>query len=127
MKVKESVQRMRMKPCGAVLLAVALGGCATALDTFGDPYVAPGKFHFLRCEDLGKQIGTDESRNQELRVLMERASTGAGGTAVNWFVYQPDLQRVESELRLLRRTAAEKQCGPETTKAAPKPDVGPLH
>lgn len=112
---------------GAMLIAAALGGCAAALDTVGDPFVAPGKFQFLRCEDLAKRITAAESRNQELHALMERASTGTGGTAVNWLVYQPDLQSVEAELRLLRRTAAEKNCGPEVTKAAPKSDIGPLH
>jgi hypothetical protein len=118
---------MRMKPYGAVLLAAALGGCSTVADTFGDPYVAPGKYQFLRCEDLAKPLATAEARNQELHALMERAATGGGGTAVNWFVYEPDLKGVEADLRLLRQTAAEKKCGPEITKAAPKTDVSPLH
>ncbi len=112
---------------GAMLIAAALAGCATVLDTVGDPNVAPGKFQFLRCEDLAKQIRAAQSRGQELHALMDRASTDTGGTAVNWFVYQPDLQGVEAELRLLQRTAAEKNCGPEVTKASPKSDIGPLH
>jgi hypothetical protein len=88
------------------------------MQTVGDPYVAPGKYQFLRCEDLGPEIATNETRTQQLRALMARSGAGAGGTAVNWFVYQPDLQSAEASLRLLKQTAAEKRCSPEVLKAA---------
>jgi len=40
---------MRTRLGAAMLLAAAFGGCA---ETIGDPYVAPGKFRFLRCPDI---------------------------------------------------------------------------
>jgi hypothetical protein len=119
---------MRLPPCAAVLLVSALGGCATAYETVGDPYVSPGKFNFLRCEDIAKRLAVAESRDRELRGLMVRANDGIGGGAVNVFVYTPDLLGVDAELRLLRRTAGEKRCADDAPKAPnPKTDIAPVH
>ena len=51
------------------------------------------------------------------------ASAGTGGTAVNMFVYRPDYQSVQSELRQLREAAAEKKCPDGTPKPETKGDV----
>ena len=115
---------MRIKLGTAALLAASLGGCAASLNVIGDPFVAPAKFQFLRCEDIAKRLVTTRAREQELRVLMDRASTDTVGPAVNVLVYQPDYQTVQSELRQLHEAAVEKQCPDETRKAGPKGDVG---
>jgi hypothetical protein len=118
---------MRMKFGTAALLAASLGGCATSLNV--DPFVAPAKFQFLRCEDIAKRLISTEARERELRGLMDRASTDTGGAAVNMLVYQPDYQTVQSELRQLHEAAVEKQCPnearkvDETRKTGPKSDV----
>src|SRR5262249_3991382 len=114
---------MRMKLGTAALLAASLGGCSTSLNIIGDPFVAPAKFQFLRCEDIAKRLVTTQAREQELRAMMDRASTGTGGATVNMLVYQPDYQTVQSELRQLHEAAVEKQCPDETRKAGPKGDV----
>jgi hypothetical protein len=57
---------------------------------------------------------------------MERANNGTGGVAVNVFVYGPDLEGIDAEMRLLRRTAGEKRCGEAVTKP-PKVEIAPLH
>ena len=116
---------MRLTPC-ALLVAAALGGCASAYETVGDPYVSPGKFNFLRCEDIAKRLADAQGRERELRALMDRANSGTGGGAVNLFVYGSDLEGVEAELRLLRRTAGEKRCGEAVTRT-PKVEIAPLH
>jgi hypothetical protein len=120
------LMRMRTRLGAAMLLAAALGGCA---ETFGDPYVAPGKFRFLRCPDIAARQDTAEARHTELLALMERSGAGVGGGAVNTFVYGPDLNNVEAELRALQQTAAEKNCPVNTTKAPgkPEPGMGPIH
>jgi hypothetical protein len=114
---------MRMELGMAALLAASLGGCATSLDVISDPFVAPAKFQFLRCEDIAKRLVTTKTREQELRILMNRASADMGGSAVNVLVYQPDYQTVQSELRQLHEAAVEKQCPDDTHKVVPK--VGP--
>jgi len=112
-----------------MLLAAALGGCAGVMETVGDPYVAPGKFRFLRCPDIAARLDTAEARHKELLALMERSSAGTGGGAVNMFVYGPDMNNVEAELRALRQTAADKNCPANVTKVPdkPEPGMGPIH
>jgi hypothetical protein len=116
---------MRMKLGTAALFAASLGGCATSLNVVSDPFVAPAKFQFLRCEDIAKRLVATQTREQELRGLMDRASTDTGGSAVNMLVYQPDYQTVQSELRQLREAAVEKQCPDETRKAEETRKTGP--
>jgi hypothetical protein len=116
---------MRMKLGTVALLAVSLGGCSTSLNVVGDPFVAPAKFQFLRCEDIAKRLVATEVRERELRGLMDRASTDTGGSAVNLLVYQPDYQTVQSELRQLREAAVEKQCPDEPRKADEARKTGP--
>ncbi len=120
---------MRKRLGGAILLAAALGGCAGVMQTVGDPYVAPGKFRFLRCPDLAARFDTAEARHKELLALMERSGSGVGGSAVNTFVYGPDVNNVEAELRELQQTAAEKNCPTNVTKVPgkPEPGMGPIH
>ena len=67
---------------------------------------------------------TAEARHKELL-----APPGVGGGTVNAFVYGPDLNNVEAELRALQQTAAEKNCPVNTTKAPgkPEPGMGPIH
>lgn len=91
-------------------LSTILGGCATSFNVVGDPFVAPAKFQFLRCEDIAKRLVESQRRERELRLLMDRAETGTGGAAVNMLVYQPEYQTVQSELRQLREAAVDKQC-----------------
>jgi hypothetical protein len=121
--------RTRTRLGGAVLLAATLGGCAGLTATVGDPYVAPGKFSFLRCPDLATRLQTAEARHRELLALMERSSSGVGGSAVNMFVYRPDMDGVEAELKALKATAAEKNCSDDDLKSPPKPEPGitPIH
>jgi len=110
---------MRTKLGAAVLIATVLGGCATSVNVVGDPFVAPAKFQFLRCEDIAKRLVDTQKRERELRALMDRAATGVGGGAVNMFVYEPDYQTVQSELRQLREAAVDKRCAAEAEKTAP--------
>jgi len=108
-------------------MASALAGCASAANVVGDPLVAPAKFQYLRCDDIGKRLVNSQARERELRTLMDRANTGTGGGAVNALVYGPDLHTVQSELRQLHQAAIDKRCSNDVVKAAPKADVGPLH
>jgi len=116
-----------MKACAAVLVAAALAGCSTIADTMGDPYIAPGKFQFLRCDDIGKRLVTAQAREQELHALMDRAGGDTGGATISWFVYQPDLRGVEAELRALRIAAGEKRCADGVAKPAPDAALSPVH
>ena len=111
---------MRIKPGKAALavlpaasLVAALGGCASSyFNAVSDPFVAPKKFQFLRCEDIAKRLVPTQAREQELRTLMDRSAAGTGGSTVNLLVYQPEYQTVQSELQQLKQEATEKNCPP---------------
>jgi hypothetical protein len=113
---------MQMKPGIAKFVAVSiagpivtsLGGCTSTVSMVSDPFVAPRKFQYLRCEDIAKRLVGTSNREQELRTLMDRSSAGAGGSTVNLFVYQPEYQQVTSELQQLKEAQVEKQCPPQT-------------
>jgi hypothetical protein len=109
-----------------MLLAAALGGCA---ETFGDPYVAPDKFRFLRCPDIAARQDTAEARHTELLALMERSGAGVGGGAVNTFVYGPDLNNVEAGAAGVAANCGREELPRHTTKAPgkPEPGMGPIH
>lgn len=57
---------------------------------------------------------------------MDRAATGTGGGVVNIVVYGPELDQVEAELIVLRRTAGEKRCEADV-KIRAAPQLPPLH
>src|SRR5262249_11688102 len=118
---------MRMKLGTAALLAASLGGCSTSLTVIGDPFVAPAKFQFLRCEDFANRLVTTQARKQEVRIMMNRASTDTGGSAVNLLVYQPDYQTVQSELQQLHEAAVQKHCPDEARKVGHKGEVAKPH
>src|ERR1700758_3945319 len=69
--------------CAAVLLAMVLAGCSTVMDSVGDPFVQPGKYDFLRYQEIAQQLAGQEARSKELHELMDKANTGFGGSAVN--------------------------------------------
>jgi hypothetical protein len=112
---------MRMKPGMAAFVAVSiagpivasLSGCASTVSMVSDPFVAPQKFRYLRCEDIAKRLVSTRKREQELHTLMDRSGAGAGGSTVNLLVYQPEYQQVTSELQQLKEAQVEKQCPPE--------------
>jgi hypothetical protein len=125
-----------------MLCALALAGCSTVVDTVGETFIQPGKYNFLRCQEIAQQITGMEARSKELHELTDRANASAGGPAVNMLVYGPDLREVDASLRLLRKTSGEKRCdddkapGKETAKIPIAPpatpagatgNLGPLH
>jgi hypothetical protein len=104
----------------ATLMVLTLVRCTsafdTAVDSVGEPFVQPGKFNFLRCQDLVVQADAQEKRVKELHELIERSGDGVGAGAVNVFVYGPDLKEAESMLRLAHKTQTEKGCDKNNSK-----------
>ena len=91
---------------------LALAGCSGGLGGVytGDFWVQPGKYEFLRCQDLAQRSVGLSNRERQLVGLMERANQEAAGPIVNAMVYSADLAQVRSDLALLQRTMQEKGC-----------------
>ena len=94
---------------GLLVAGVTLAGCA--LDEGpGQLAVDPGRYQFYHCNDLATRMGALQSRENELRSLIAKASEGGGGTVIGALAYRADYEAVLSEQKMLQRTAAEKKC-----------------
>ena len=108
------------------LIVLGLGGCTAVNGYLGDQSIEPGKFQYLRCNDIAERLKSNEDRRIQLQALMERAATGSGGTLVNLLVYRPELDQVDAEINLLHRAAGEKRCAADVS-ATTVPQIAPLH
>jgi hypothetical protein len=102
----------------AFLASAFLAGCAStgdnALTSTGNNtltlFADPGKFQYSSCEQLARQRKSLSTREQELRLLMDRAEQGTGGALINVFAYKADYTAVNEEIRVLENTARSKNC-----------------
>jgi hypothetical protein len=101
------------------VLAPPLGGCAANLD-LGILYAAPGKYDYLRCEDLAPRLANSVAREKQLVELMNRANQDVAGPVVNLVTYSTDLAQVRADQKNLRQAAVDKKCG-NIEPADPKP------
>jgi hypothetical protein len=98
----------RMRHLAACLLTGGLlAGCSTSTFTV---FADPGKYEYYSCEQIGAQIKSWSSREQELRALMDKAGQGAGGAVVNLLAYRADHAAATEELKVLDATARSKNC-----------------
>lgn len=112
---------------GAMFMAL-LGGCTSSIEEGGQSFfVQPGKFDFLRCQDIAARITSTSAREKELASLSERAKQGVGGQAISAMVYGADMQQVRADLELLQRTAREKNCNNTNPPAHNPAEVAPIH
>jgi len=102
----------------AFLAGAFLAGCASTgdnpLTSTGNNtltlFADPGKFQYSSCEQLARQRKSLSTREQELRLLMDRAEQGAGGALVNVFAYKADYTAVNEDIKVLESTARSKNC-----------------
>jgi hypothetical protein len=94
-----------------VAATVALGGC-TGLGTDGVASLAvdPARYEGYHCKDLVSQWEGLVAREKQLRNLIDKASDGGGGTVVATVAYRGDYATVLEQQKVLKRTAAEKNC-----------------
>jgi len=98
--------------------AVALSMCAAAVvlagcgfnDGPGALIVDPGRYSVYHCNDLVAQWKVLQTRQKELRGLMDKASEGGGGTVIGTLAYRTDYETVLTQRKLLQREAADKKC-----------------
>jgi hypothetical protein len=92
------------------LLTPWLSGCAANLD-LGMLYAAPGKYDYLRCEDLPARLASAIAREKQLTDLMKRANQDVAGPVVSAVAYSADLAQVRADQKVLRQAAIDKKCG----------------
>lgn len=95
------------------LVGGALSGCGTGLGVgngAGAWLVEPGKFDGYHCNDLVTRWQADNTREKELRNLMDKASQAPGGGMIGQLTYRTDYESVQTEKRILQQQATEKNC-----------------
>ena len=108
---RPSVVRLVARGAGAFVAAAFLAGCAAAtggnsLTVFADP----GKYQFSSCENLAAQRKTWAGKEQELRLLMDKAEQSSGGAVVNLLAYRADYAAATEELNVIENASRAKNC-----------------
>src|SRR5262249_29336332 len=103
---------MRIPPFVALILPALLAACATELQNplIGGFYADPGKYEFYSCEQLLPQRTFYQNREQQLKLLMDKARQGTGGAAISVVAYQGEYTATQDELKVIDATARLKKC-----------------
>jgi hypothetical protein len=105
-----------------LLVAGLVSGCSSSggLSTL---MVDPAHYSVYHCDGLATRLKALQAREQELSNLMLRASEGAGGALIGNLTYRADYENAVGEEKVLRRTAADKNCDlpPPAPPASPTP------
>jgi hypothetical protein len=90
-----------------VLAAAAVAGCGGGV---GSLMVDPGLYSAYHCNDLVGAWNNLVKREKDLRGLIDKAREGGGGTVIGAVAYRGDYETVLAREKVLKRTAAEKNC-----------------
>jgi hypothetical protein len=91
----------------AIFLAAGTAGCSTSIDTY---LVDPGQYSAYHCNQFAGRLKALQTRETDLRNLMEKASEGGGGTLIGGMSYRAEYEKAVGEEKVLRRSAADKKC-----------------
>jgi hypothetical protein len=101
---------MRVASVVALIFPAFLAACASALENPFTVFADPGQYEFLNCEQLAAQRTARKAREQELKLLMDRAEQSAGGAFVNLIAYKSDYVTAQEDLKVIQATARVKKC-----------------
>ena len=101
---------MRRAPFAALIFPVLLAACGTAIETPFTVFADPGKYEFYSCDQLVPQRKLWESKEKELKLLMDKAKQSTGGSAISVVAYQGDYVNAREELKVIDATARAKKC-----------------
>jgi hypothetical protein len=96
---------------GLLLACVALAGCSSiGGDSPMTIFADPGKYQYNTCEQIANQRKSMQSREQELRQLMDKAEQSTGGGVVSVLAYKADYVAATEEIKVLESAARAKNC-----------------
>ena len=94
----------------ALFAASCLAGCASTSQNSVTFFADPGQYEFSSCQTLAGQRKMWEKRQQDLKLLMDKAEKSPGGGVVNVLAYQGDYTTASEQLKLVERAARQKNC-----------------
>lgn len=118
----------RLRGFGALLVllasAAALCGCAGMSETVAPAFADPGKYELYDCKQLEAERKSLASRTADLKKLMDKAETGAGGAVVSELAYRNDYVSVRGQAQLAEDAWRRNKCR-ETPPEAAAPAAPP--
>src|SRR2546430_17605219 len=101
---------MRVAPFVALIFPTFLAACASsALESPFTVFADPGQYEFLNCEQLAPQRTARKAREQELKLLMDRAEQSTGGDFGHLIAYKADSGAAQEGLKGIGATPRRKQ------------------
>ena len=73
-------------------------------------FADPGEYSFYNCDQLAAQRTGWKAKEQELKLLMDKANQGTGGAVVNVIAYQGEYVAATERLKVIEMTARNKNC-----------------
>lgn len=95
------------------LAGAALSACSAMSDNPFTPFADPGSYAYHNCDQIAGLQTSFRTREQELRLLMDKAEQSTGGAIVNVIAYQAEYAKARDELKVLEATARSKNCKPK--------------
>ena len=100
----------RVAIAGVFLAGAVLVGCSSTGDNPITIFADPGQYQYSTCEQLAGQRKYWTGREQEIRLLMDKADQGAGGAIVNVLAYKADYVAATEQIKLVEAAARSKNC-----------------
>jgi hypothetical protein len=103
---------MRILPFVTLLLPALLAGCASEISSplMGGPFADPGKYEFHSCDQIAANRKSVVDKLEKLKLLMDKAESGTGGTVISVIAYKGDYIAAQDELKVIDATARDKKC-----------------
>lgn len=118
----------RLSGFGALLVllasAAALCGCAGISETVAPAFADPGRYELYDCKQLEAERKALANRTADLKKLMDKAETGAGGAVVSELAYRNDYVSVRGQAQLAEDAWRRNKCR-ETPPEAAAPAAPP--
>src|SRR3569832_513962 len=95
----------------ALLVAgAALSGCASMSETVAPAFADPARYELYDCKQLEGVRKALAKRTDDLRGLMEKAESGAGGAIVSELAYRNDYIAVRGSAQLAEDAWRRNRC-----------------
>ena len=117
--------RKHVSTIAALMLAALAAGCAG--DAAEQLFVRPGHFDYLSCPELVAALQNAAKREQELKVLIERAEKESIGVLLAAASYRGDYLRSQGEQKIVAEVIRRKNCPPDTPPQPPTPPASAKH
>jgi hypothetical protein len=107
------VARLLALTVGGSLAAGSLSACSSMSDNPFTPFADPGTYTYHSCDQIAALQSGLRMKEQELKMLMDKAEQSTGGAIINVIAYQADYAKARDELKVLEATARSKNCKPK--------------